>query len=155
MHPIKRRLSFLLLVCYHEYMNILFVCRYNNFRSKFAAAIFNSENTNSAHVAKSAGIQTNGMPGQKTLDEIAVVAKKLGYEILSEKTAYDAESIKWADVIVNVASDVELESITDKRIVIWNIDDAPNSSTADVRTAVILKVKQKVLDLLNELNKDF
>ena len=135
-------------------MNILFVCRYNNFRSKFAAAIFNTENSNSAHVARSSGIQTSGMPGQKMLGEIGIVANKLGYEILSERTALNDETIKWADTIINVASDVDLSDIKDKKIITWNIVDASSSSTIDERTEVVLKIKQKVLDLLKELNKE-
>ena len=84
-------------------MNILFVCRYNRFRSKIAEAYFKKISKNRRIKVKSAGIFIGSYP----LDRIQVnLAKKFGIIIKGKPQGLSTDLLKWEDIIVNVANDV-------------------------------------------------
>jgi len=84
-------------------MNILFVCKYNRFRSKVAEAYFNKINKNKSVKTDSAGIFGRWFP----LDPIQIkVAKKYGINIKGKPQSLSYQKVQWADLIVIVADDV-------------------------------------------------
>lgn len=131
-------------------MNILFVCKYNNFRSKFAECIFNTLNSDMNYAALSSGIITDGSPSLKMISEINMTAQEFGYKLSIGKKNY-TELMNWADVIINVADDVQLVIPEGKKVILWRITDATNDAGIEDRKIVVEKIKQRVSQLINAL----
>lgn len=113
---------------------------------------FNKKKTNLANTAHSAGIIVNGSPPQEMIDTINLVAQRLGYELSTGKTALDEETLAWADLIINVADDVQLDYIKNiKPIENWDITDASNIASTDSRVLTVKKIEKKVHNLLHRL----
>ncbi len=84
-------------------MNILFVCKYNRFRSRVAEAYFKKINKNKSIKTDSAGIFGNWYP----LDPVQVkVAKNYGIDITGKPQSLTYQKVNWADIIVIVANNV-------------------------------------------------
>jgi len=117
--------------------NILFICKWNRFRSRTAEAFFNKYNKNPKYEAKSAGVVRGHLP----LDRHGVAgAKKFGISILGRPHGLTSELILWQDIIVIVADDVPASIFKDnKNIIIKDIkntivvvaDDVPASIFKD------------------------
>lgn len=135
---------------YNRCMNILFVCKYNNFRSKFAEVIFNELNTDSTHVSLSAGVMTNGTPSIETAESVRKTAQELGYQ-LAEGKRNVVEMSDWADIIINVANDVQLDVPEHKKVIAWHIDDADKGAGFEERKIIVAKIKQKVIGLISAI----
>lgn len=132
--------------------NILFVCRYNRFRSKIAENYFNKINKNAKFRAKSAGI----IKGSDIDSSQKKIAKSLGIDISGFPNGLSTKLLRWQDIIVIVADDVPKEIFKDnpkygKELVIWKIPDAKTND--DVETKLIIKsIKSRVDKLISELN---
>lgn len=133
-------------------VNILFVCKWNRFRSKIAEAIFNKLNNNLNNKAKSGGI----IPGLSISKEIFEACKKAGFPISKKTQGISYNLLMWSDIIIIVANDVpkeifkEIERNDNKKVVVWQIEDTTND---DVREEIITAIKNKIEDLLGELKK--
>jgi protein-tyrosine-phosphatase len=130
-------------------MNILFICKYNRFRSKIAESYFNQINRNVSFNVASAGIIFDQSPPSKfEIDN----AKKENIAISQKKfKKADQKTIDWADLVVIVADDISKEDIFNKKQIYWNISDDHKSSQKKIKE-IILKIKKEV-ELLNfELN---
>ena len=68
-----------------EKVNILFVCRYNRFRSRIAEAYFNKINKNKNVKAKSAGLIKGSPLNPRTVK----VAKKFGLDIRGKTQGFN------------------------------------------------------------------
>ena len=87
-------------------MKILFVCKYNRFRSRVADAYFKKINKNNKIKSSSAGIIIgNGAP----LDNLQLMtAKKNGFNINGRLTSVSEQLLKKQDLVVIVADDVPI-----------------------------------------------
>ena len=83
--------------------NILFVCKWNRFRSKIAEAFFNKYNRNENYKARSAGVVRGHLPLNK--NEVSG-AKKFGINLGERPRGLTSELMGWQDIIIIVANDV-------------------------------------------------
>jgi protein-tyrosine-phosphatase len=131
---------------------IIFVCKYNRFRSRVAEAYFKKINRNKKIKVKSRGIIKGGYP----VDRIqSSVAKKLGIKIEGRPKTLDTDLLRWQDMIVIVADDVPKSLFKfwmkdGRKLVVWNIPDEQTGNGKE--TARIVKmIKKKVESLVKEL----
>ncbi|MFW5746452.1 MAG: low molecular weight phosphatase family protein [Nanoarchaeota archaeon] len=131
-------------------MNILFICRYNKFRSKLAEAFLNKHSDQ--HTAKSAGI----IRGSPVDDPIIRCGLRNGVNVGGVSKGVDVPLLRWQDMIVIVADDVpealfeDNETVYGKRLMHWMIPDVKNGDPAEMdKTAQ--SIEKKVLDLLNDI----
>lgn len=123
---------------------ILFVCKYNRFRSRTAEAAFNKLNSNKEWIAESAGI----FQGPYPLDPSQVnEAKKLGLEIEGKPRSMSTDLLKTMDKLVIVADNVpdHLFKGWVNEIITWPIPDSINNipeEDSQVITSIIKKVEE-------------
>jgi len=123
-------------------LNILFVCKYNRFRSRIAEAYFKKINKNKRIKAASAGI----FKGDPVSKEIISIGKKMGLKIKGVPRAINIKLLKWQNMVILVADNVpkKLFSFNKKRgkeLIVWKIKD-------EIRSIPLIIKK------VNELNKD-
>ena len=135
-------------------MNILFICKYNRFRSKLAEAFFKKLNKNNKHKTKSAGI----IKGNPVSSNIKNYARHNGLKISGGPRTIDVPILKWQDIIIIVADDVPRSVFQEgvkfygKQVRQWRIKDVPESSlTKEERTAKY--IEKKVIKLVKELDE--
>jgi len=129
-------------------MNILFVCKYNVFRSKVAEAYFNRFNKNKNIKAKSAGIIMGGIPVTKKEDAFVKNSKLI---IGNRPKSLSQKLLKLADIIIIVADDVPVSIFDEykKKTIVWNIEDT--SSDGKNIPEIMSQIKEKVVDLVKSL----
>lgn len=126
---------------------ILFVCRFNRFRSQFAEAIFNELNKNPKIIARSAGL-IKGKPLDKKLLNMA---KKNNLKLKGESESLSEENLAWQNTIVIVADNVPKSIFKEPRIktnkiIQWNTSEAEAQSTID---SIEKKVNQLIKHIEN------
>jgi len=84
--------------------NILFVCRYNRFRSRVAEVYFKKINKNKNISVKSAGL-IQGRPLDKTQVTMAS-SKKFGIDIRGKPQGLSSKLMIWQNTTIIVADDV-------------------------------------------------
>lgn len=131
--------------------NILFICKFNRFRSQVAEAYFNQINKNKQIKAKSAGL----IRGTSPLDSNQVaVAKKLGVNMKGKPKGLTSEFLIWADILIIVANDVPptlfKHSHYHKKLLVWKIKDAYHDDEPEIERAVS-EIKKKVDELVKKL----
>jgi len=133
-------------------MNILFVCKYNRFRSRVAEAYFKKINKDESINASSGGIIKGFLPLDK--DEVRV-AKNFGISILGKPRALSVELLKSQDKIIVVANDVPKKVFSygayKNKVEIWKIPDANEGKTQDKRLSEII---EKIIKKVDNLNKE-
>lgn len=133
-------------------INILFVCRWNRFRSKIAEAYFNKYNRNKNLNAKSAGMFKGNAIDKGIYDS----AKSLGLEIKGKPRGISAKLLKWQNKIIIVANDVPKVIFEDKRyhnnIEVWKIKDTRSHKVED-KNKIGKEIEKKVIRLVNNLSK--
>ncbi len=138
-------------------MNILFVCKYNRFRSRIAEAYFNKINKNKNIKAKSRGIIKGDFPLNKT--EVEIAKKKFGLNIYGKPNSIDIGLLKKTDLIVIVADNVPKKifyTTFKRRIIKWPIKDIEKEDGKDLIEEKIKKIIKKVRLLLKKIeNKRF
>lgn len=130
--------------------NILFVCRYNRFRSRIAEAYFKKINKNRNINVRSAGL-FKGMP---LSPETIKNAKRFGLDIIGRVNGLSSSVIKNQNIIVVVADDVPSQVFDKsrkmgKRVLLWNIKDANYKNQKSVE-----KVIKKIIKKVNSLNDE-
>lgn len=129
-------------------MNILFVDKYNRFRSKVAKAYFNKVKKQ-GWKAKSAGL----VPGIPISKEIHKAAKQMGAKIKGEPIGLTHQLLMWSDKIIIVDNKISPsvfreEKINDKKEVIqWKIPDIANGNI-NGRISVIRSIFNRINKLL-------
>ena len=132
--------------------NILFICKHNRFRSKYAEAIFKKLNKNKEYIAKSAGI----IKGKYPLDKIQLeVGKKLGIRIKGQPQGLSTKLLIWANIIIIVADDVPASIFSNmkkhgKKLIVWKIKDVSNNNEKDIEK-IIKKIEVKIKSLIKSL----
>jgi len=134
-------------------MNILFICRYNRFRSKIAEAYFNKINKNKNINAKSAGIFIGSYPLDKT--EIKV-AKELGIILKGRPKGISTKLLRWKDLIIAVTDDLPKGLFNfgpyKSKIINWKIEDNYNGKEKSVKN-IITRIMKRSEELVKKLEK--
>ncbi|MBN1544392.1 hypothetical protein JW898_02930 [Candidatus Woesearchaeota archaeon] len=134
-------------------MNVLFVCKYNRFRSKAAEAFFNSIAEGLGHQARSAGI----IKGSDISGAIISNMEKEGIMPLGPPRTLDIPLLRWQNMVVIVADDVP-ESIfcesrkQGKKVVVWSVSDCPEDDS-EKAGVVLSDIRNKVKVLVASLSK--
>jgi protein-tyrosine-phosphatase len=134
-------------------MNILFICRYNRFRSRIAEAMFKVYNTNEKFHVQSAGL----IEGQLPLDSNQVkIAAEFGIKLQGKPQGLSVELLRWYDLAVVVADDVPGDLFKDdnkkykKKIIFWKIHDPGDSSDKAIGRTIV-EIEKKVRNLIEDL----
>lgn len=130
--------------------NILFICKYNRFRSKIAEAIFKKLNKNRNNRVKSAGI-IKGNP-------IDTIQKNLGLRfrinIKNPTRGVSSKLLAWSDIIVIVADDVPISLFIKskkygKKLIIWKIQDTKSDDKKEIEKVIKIIEKRVKLFIKN------
>jgi len=139
-------------------MKILFICKWNRFRSKFAEIYFNQIKNDKKIRAKSVGILEVNIPLKKSeIERNKFIKEKFGI-ILNEKSkGINVKDLDEADKIIVIADDVPLSILKSKKrwedkFIIWKIKDGNMPNKEDVRK-IVISIKGKVEDLIKQLEK--
>lgn len=98
---------------------ILFVCKYNRFRSKVSEEMFKELNKDKNIEVGSAASESDYIPVAKNVQK---VLQELGYKPANPTPKkLTQELIDWADLIIVAADNVKVK--TDKKIIYWKISD--------------------------------
>jgi len=131
-------------------MNILFVCRYNRFRSRIAKDYFNKINKNKNIRSKSAGLIKGSPLSPRTIK----VAKEFGLDINGRVNGLSSKLMAWQNIVVIVADDVP-KAVFDKnkkyykkKVINWKIKDAKYETKTEIKKLV--KQIMKKADYLNK-----
>lgn len=127
-------------------LNILFVCRYNRFRSRIALAYFHKINKNKNIKAKSAGLIKGLEIGGRGIK----VAKRIGLNIKGKTQGLTSQLMSWQNVTIIVANDVspqvfDKNNYYKKEVIVWKIKDVDRENgrmDEDVIKDIIKKVDE-------------
>ena len=128
--------------------NILFVCKYNRFRSKIAEAAFRKFNKNKNFKAKSAGM-IRGFPISKDIIE---EAKNNGLKVIGKPQGISVDLLKQSNLVVIVADDVPREIFPKKyveNLIVWKIRDVNNDK--ETINSIIQLIEKNVIELIKKL----
>lgn len=131
-------------------MNILFICKYNAFRSRIAEEYFRKINKSPRIKIASRGII---MGGNSDSIQRGIAKKILGVNIAKRKPMpLQLQELIKADLIVVVANDVpkiifnySLINLM-KKVVIWEIKDEQKRNKNNIKN-IVLQIKTKVEEL--------
>jgi protein-tyrosine-phosphatase len=132
-------------------MNLLFVCKFNRFRSVLAEGMFNKINTN-----KSIKVKSGGMFKGRPISSITKkIAKNLSIDIKPNPEGIDCKLLVWEDITIIVADDVPSKLFKDttkyvKKVVTWDIPDAEEHEEEKIKItvkAISLKVEKLIKEL--------
>lgn len=116
-------------------MHILFVCRYNRFRSRIAEAYFDKIKKNKNIKTKSAGLIEGDLIGE--------IAKKVAHELMldisGKPRGLSSKLLEWADKIIVVADDVPKSVFDDNK--------------ESLRKTTILKIRDAKIDNYNNIKR--
>jgi len=134
-------------------INILFVCKYNVFRSRVAEFYFNKINKNKNVRAKSAGIIAGGVMGEK---QRATVGKK-GLILEGKSKGLNTKILNWQNITIIVADDVppiifNKNKKYGKKTIVWKINDTKVKEGKDI-PAIMRRIKKKVEELNKSIEK--
>jgi protein-tyrosine-phosphatase len=128
-------------------MKILFICKYNAFRSRVAEEYFNKINKNKKITTISRGLITGGSPDK---EQIELSKKILGINIIKRKPLpLTIQNLKEADLIVVVANDIPKIIFNYrsrrlfKKVIIWKIKDEQMRNKDNIKK-IILLIKKKI-----------
>ena len=135
-------------------MNILFICKYNRFRSRVAEAYFNKINKNKNIQVKSGGV----IVGQYPLDKREVrIARSLGINIHGKPEPITYDKLIWQDRIIIVANNVPAslfnfnKSRFGKSVSVWSIPDIKHGEDGKSIEKIVKLIIKHVEDLVEEL----
>jgi len=135
-------------------MNILFVCKYNKFRSQIAESYFKKINKNKNINVVSRGIFVGSYPLNKLQ---SAVAKRLGIIIKNRPKPITTKLLRKQDMIIIVADNVPRSLFIyktgyPKTTISWGIPDE-QSDNEEKTEEVIKKIKKKVEELVEQLKE--
>ena len=135
-------------------MKILFVCKYNRFRSKVAENYFKKINTNKKTQVKSAGIiEVNRPLDFYERKRNLYLNKTFGFVLNSKSVSISVQSLLWADKIIVVADDVPMALFDSKKwkdkVEVWKV---PDENADDERN--INKIVKSIMSKVNKLVRE-
>ncbi len=142
-------------------MKILFICKYNRFRSQVAEKYFGKINKNKNIQAESAGIIEVDKPltsNEKIRN--AFIKKMFGLKLRRKSRGLKASILEEADKIIVVADDVPKEIFSGggwkDKVTIWKIKDekAADKKNVNKLTKRIIKKVDALVKSFGRLNKN-
>ena len=131
-------------------MKILFICKYNRFRSKCSEALFNKYNKDSTNEVKSAGIMLDFM-NQFVAGNVISELKKRGAKVANEKSQMvDEHLIKWADKIIISADNVSIGLFPKEKTEQWMVRDASEHDIIGTRESVD-NIENRIKDFVKRI----
>lgn len=137
-------------------MKLLFICKYNAFRSRIAEEYFNKINKSPSIKAKSRGLIGGVESG---LEQRQIAKELLGINIVNrEPLQISGRDLEEADKIIVVANDVPKiifnyrGGVLFKKIVFWKIRDEQKRNKKNIKR-IILGIRNKVDELNKELER--
>ncbi|MEK6895860.1 MAG: hypothetical protein AABX12_00165 [Nanoarchaeota archaeon] len=132
--------------------NILFICKYNRFRSRIAEDYFNQINTNKKIKTKSAGI-IQGSPVNQAERKIC---RAMHIDISGKPQGLSSNLLKWQDITVIVANDVPPAIFKNnkkygKKLLVWEIPDNKGDTKKEIEQ-IVESIKRKVEVLVKNLS---
>lgn len=126
--------------------NILFICKWNRFRSRVAEAFFKKYNKNSKFKVKSAGL-IKGSPIKPS-----PVIKEFGINIKGPTNGISTKLLKWHNVMIIVADDVPKSLFKDnkkfgKKLIVWEIPDAKTDNDKEIRK-IVKRIERRIKNWL-------
>ncbi len=130
-------------------VNILFLCKYNRFRSKYAEAYFRKFYKDIK--VRSAGIIRGGYPLDS--DQVSI-AKERGVSLKGRPRGISTNLLKWQDILIIVADDVPSELFNNeeygKKLIVWNIPDVKSKKKEEIKR-IMINIEENVNVLIREL----
>jgi len=132
-------------------MNVLFVCKWNRFRSKAAEAIFKKLNKNPSFKVKSGGL----FPGVPVTEDIIEAGRNIGVVISKDQQGLHHKILMWSDYIILVADDVpksifkEVEKNDSKKVLHWKLKDIEGTNVKK-RERIMLQIEEKIKAFLEK-----
>jgi protein-tyrosine-phosphatase len=131
-------------------MKILFICKYNRFRSQIAENYFRKINRNKNIKSYSAGI----IIGIPIAESVKAIAKKLGFSVNGKPKGIQETLLKEIDLLVIVANNVSpslFRNIT-KKVIVWKIPDTTQENYKQIEK-ISKQIIKKVDVLVKSLRK--
>jgi len=135
-------------------LNILFVCRYNRFRSRVAKSYFKKINNNPLVKVKSAGL----IKGNPLNSWTVRYAKEMGLDIRGKTCGLSSKLMAWQNITIIVADNVPPQVFDrnkkyGKKVIVLKIKDVNSNGRIKIRTK-IKEVMNKVDKLKVSLEKE-
>jgi protein-tyrosine-phosphatase len=132
-------------------MKLLFVCKYNRFRSKVAECIFNALNKDKKIKAESAGLLMDASRQYIEKNVLKIMNKK-GYKLRGMPRQLTSGLVKNFDVVVIVADNVNKEFFADfkGKIIKWKISDCKACELGRI-LEIVDEIEDKVKRLLTNI----
>jgi protein-tyrosine-phosphatase len=131
-------------------MKIIFICKYNAFRSRVAEEYFNKINKNKKIKVISRGLI---MGGNSDNEQRQISNKLLGINIAKRKPLpITLPELIESDLIIVVANDVpkvifDYQNVNlQKKLIIWKIKDEQKRNKSNINN-IVLKIKERVENL--------
>ncbi len=133
--------------------HILFVCRYNRFRSILAEGLFNKYNKDKSIIAKSAA----PIRGKPLGDNVKKLAKEFKIKIKNKPHGLTSNIMKWQNITVIVADNVPKALFNKnkkygKKVIHWHIKDVKENDIKEMRKITCI-IKKKVNELIKNIKK--
>ena len=116
-------------------IKILFVCKYNRFRSKVAESFlahFGSETFS----VKSSGVMIDELRPYVS-ETTKIILREKGISVVSDKShLINHELISWADKIVVVADNILTDIFPKSKLIVWKVHDASEHDELRVREII-------------------
>ena len=105
-------------------MNVLFVCKFNRYRSNVALALFKKYNKNLNIEAKASGI----IKGPPILEQMQRVAREFNVKLTKVPENLTEEIYNWADLVVLVGEEIPISLFdniegTPREAIQWKLKD--------------------------------
>jgi len=130
-------------------VNILFLCKYNRFRSRYAEAYFRKFYKDIK--VRSAGIIRGSYP----LDSNQVsIAKERGINLKGRPRGISTDLLKWLDILIIAADDVPSELFNNyiycKKLIVWDIPDVKSGSKEEIKR-IMINIEENINIFIEEL----
>ena len=133
---------------------ILFVCKFNKFRSKVAEALFNKLNKNPSIKAKSAGIVSGDFLNHNTVK----ICKQLGVNLKGKPRGISMKLLKWQNILIIVADNIPPSIFNQKKygkkLIVWKIHDTSEiHRKGDIKAIAnnVKNIEKKIRNLVRKL----
>ncbi len=132
-------------------MKILFICKYNRFRSRVAEAYFKKINKNKNITSASAGL----IIGSPVNDFQKNTVRRFGLDISRRPKPLSSKLLKEQNLIIIVANDVPKETFNKfkAKTIAWKIPDA-KVNKEEIIVKIIKPILRKVEKLVKDLNEE-
>jgi len=139
-------------------IKILFICKWNRFRSKFAEAYFNQINKDKKVKANSVGVLEVNIPMKPIeVKRNKWIKKEFGITLSEKSKGINVKDLDDADKIIVVADDIPLSIFKNKKrweekLVVWNIKDGDAKDKKNLNK-IVNTIKKKVEFLIKSPEK--